>query len=36
MAGADFDRSNLTAVQLYSTASYQAQDLHGIGLRATT
>ena len=32
MAGADFGGSNLTADQLYSTASYQAKDLHGIGL----
>ena len=32
MAGADFNGSNLTPDQLYSTASYKAQDLHGIGL----
>ena len=28
----DSTSSSLTAVQLYSTASYQALDLHGIGL----
>jgi uncharacterized protein YjbI with pentapeptide repeats len=30
--GADFDYTNITAQQLYSTASYQAKDLTGIGL----
>ena len=34
MAGADFGMSNLTASQLYSTASYQAQNLQGIGLES--
>jgi uncharacterized protein YjbI with pentapeptide repeats len=32
--GADFGTSGLTKEQLYSTASYQAKDLRGIGLGA--
>ena len=32
VAGADFGYTPLTSFQLYSTASYRAQDLHGIGL----
>ena len=32
MAGADFSYSSLNSSQLYSTASYQAKDLHGLGL----
>ena len=35
MAGADFGYTNLTASQLYSTASYQAKNLHGIGYAHT-
>jgi polyhydroxybutyrate depolymerase len=31
--GANFDSTMLTKEQLYSTASYQAKDLHTIGLR---
>ena len=34
--GADFCGSNLSTAQLYSTASYHAQDLTGIGLNVNT
>jgi uncharacterized protein YjbI with pentapeptide repeats len=34
VAGADFGGTNLTASQLYSTASYKAHNLQGIGLES--
>ena len=33
---ADFTNTSLASSQLYSTASYQAKDIHGIALVATT